>query len=85
MDILNFLQHSYEKKCNLNDGGHSHVDALLKRVPVSQALSEDVMDIINVLSKEMQLPINAYLQACNAINEENWAKIVLKMNDIAQR
>ena len=79
---LSFLHNSYEKKCNVNKSRHSSAAAPAQEVPPTQSPSEVVMDKINkFVSNEMQLPIDSYLWACGKINDENWAKIVLKMNE----
>ena len=85
---LSFLHNSYEKKCNVNEFGHSHASAPapapVPEAPHAQSPSEEAMDRINTfVPNEMQMPVNSYLRACEKVNDENWAKIVVKMNELA--
>ena len=85
-DKLNFLQNSYEKKCNINESGHSCTIAPMQEAPLAQTPSELVMDRINnFVSTEMQLPVDSYIRACEAIKDKGWARIVFKMNDYVFR
>jgi hypothetical protein len=89
---LSFLHNSYEKKCNVNESRHSHASAPAPAptpAPVPEPLhaqspSEEAMDIINqFIPNEMQMPVDSYLRACDKVNDENWARIVVKMNELA--
>ncbi|KAE8037817.1 hypothetical protein FH972_010372 [Carpinus fangiana] len=97
---LSFLHNSYEKKCNVNDSGHSHASAPapaptpapapapapapVPEAPHAQSPSEEAMDRINkFVPNEMQMPLDSYLQVCDKVNDENWARIVVKMNELA--
>jgi hypothetical protein len=91
---LSFLHNDYEKKCNVNDSGHSHASALapapaptpapVPEPPNAQSPSEEAMDRINkFVPNEMEMPLDSYLRACDKVNDENWARIVVKMNELA--
>jgi hypothetical protein len=42
------------------------------------------MDRINkFVPNEMEMPLDSYLRAYDKVNDENWARIVVKMKELA--
>jgi hypothetical protein len=68
------MRSDYLDKCKISDGMSS-------KPPTKQYLEEEVMDNINHLKKELQLPSKTYLRACRKLKSRSWARIVLKMDE----
>jgi predicted secreted protein len=68
------MRSDYLDKCKISDGMSS-------KAPTKQFPEEEVMDNINRLRKELQLPAKTYLRACRKIKSRSWARIVLKMDE----
>jgi hypothetical protein len=72
---------------------HMHLLLLLLPLPLllpcqrpshAQSPLEEAMDRINkFILNEMQMPVDLYLRACDKVNDENWARIVVKINELA--
>jgi hypothetical protein len=68
------MRSDYMDKCKISDGMSS-------KPPTKQYPAEEVMDNINRLKKELQLPPKTYLRACRKLKSRSWAMIVLKMDE----
>jgi hypothetical protein len=68
------MRSDYMDKCKISDGMSSNP-------PTKQYPAEEVMDNINRLKKELQLPPKTYLRACRKLKSSSWARIVLKMDE----
>jgi hypothetical protein len=61
-----------------------HMHPLPRQRPPAQSPLEVAIDRINkFIPNEMQMLVDSYLRACDKVNDENWAKIIVKMNDLA--
>ena len=68
------MRSDYLDKCRISDG-------LSSNPPARQHPEEDVMDIINCLKEELQLPAKTYVRACKKLQRASWARIVRKMDE----
>jgi hypothetical protein len=68
------MRSDYLDKCKISDG-------VSYKPPAMQYPEEDVMDIINCLRKELNLPSKTYMRACRKLESASWARIVLKMDE----
>jgi hypothetical protein len=74
------------QKLEISNGVVSVEDAMsVGHPPFFQHPIEAIMDIINVLAKEISMPTTAYLEACKTLMNPAWVRILLKMKNAGRR
>ena len=73
-------------KLEIDDGVVLVEDAMsIGHPPFFQNPIEVIMDIINVLAKEISMPPTAYVEACKTLKNPAWVRILLKMKSTGPR